>query len=66
MSFCLSTSMNNLLGINQTKYLIKPIIMIITITKIKNKIRKNRLLHLELEFFSDLFIFHKTELFRMV
>ena len=51
MSFCLSTRMNNLLGINQTKYLIKPIIMIITIIKIKNKIRKNRLLHLELEFF---------------
>ena len=51
MSFCLSTRMNNLLGIHQTKYLIKPIIMIITIIKIKNKIRKNRLLHLELEFF---------------
>ena len=51
MSFCLSTRMNNLLGINQTKYLMKPITMIITIIKIKNKIRKNRLLHLELEFF---------------
>ena len=51
MSFCLSTRMNNLLGINQNKYLIKPIIMIITVIKIKNKIRKNRLLNLELEFF---------------
>ena len=59
MSFCLSTRMNNLLGIHQTKYLIKPIIMIITIIKIKNKIRKNRLLHLELEFFQICSFFTK-------
>ena len=32
--------MDNLLGMNQTKYLIRPIIMIITIIKIKNKSRK--------------------------
>ena len=29
-----------LLGMNQTKYLIRPIIMIITIVRIKNKTRK--------------------------
>ena len=40
MSFCLSTRMNNVLGMNQTKYLIRPIIMIITLTRIKNKARK--------------------------
>ena len=40
MSFCLSTRMNNLLGMNQTKYLIRPIIMIITIIGIKGKTRK--------------------------
>ena len=40
MLFCLSTRMNNLLGMNQTKYLISPIIMIITIIRIKNKTRK--------------------------
>ena len=31
MSFCLSTLMDKLFGMNQTKYLISPIIMIITI-----------------------------------
>ena len=36
ISFCLLTCMDNLLGMNQTKYLI----MIITIIKIKNKSRK--------------------------
>ena len=40
MSFCLSTCIDNLLAMNQTKYLIRPTIMIITITKIKNKTRK--------------------------
>ena len=40
MSFCLSTHMDNLLGMNQTKYLIRPIITIIAIIKIKNKTRK--------------------------
>ena len=40
MSFCLHTCMYNLLGMNQTKYLIRPIIMIITIIRIKNKTRK--------------------------
>ena len=40
MSFCLLTCMDNLLGMNQTKYLIRPIIMIITVIKIKNKTRK--------------------------
>ena len=40
MSFCLPTRMDNLLGMNQTKYLIRPIIMIITIMRIKNKTRK--------------------------
>ena len=50
MSFCLSTHMDNLLGMNQTKYLIRPtiitiiiiiiIIIIITITRIKKKTRK--------------------------
>ena len=40
MSFCLSTCMDNLLAMNRTKYLIRPTIMIITITKIKNKTRK--------------------------
>ena len=49
MSFCLSTRMNNLLGINQTKYLIKPIIMIITIIKI----------NLEVEFFQICSFFTK-------
>ena len=43
MSFCLLTCMDNLLGMNQTKYLIRPI-MIITIIKIKNKARKGTLL----------------------
>ena len=32
--------MDNLLGMNQTKYLIRPIITIITIIKIKNETRK--------------------------
>ena len=40
MSFCLLTCMDNLLGMNQTKYLIRPIIMIIAIIRIKNKTRK--------------------------
>ena len=42
MSFCLSTHMDNLLGMNQTKYLIRPIIIIIiiTITRVKKKTRK--------------------------
>ena len=40
MSLCLHTCMYNLLGFNQTKYLIRPIIMIITIIRIKNKTRK--------------------------
>ena len=31
MSFCLSTHTDNLLGMNQTKYLIRPIIIIIII-----------------------------------
>ena len=39
MSFCLLTCMDNLLGMNQTKYLIRPI-MIIAIIKIRNKARK--------------------------
>ena len=38
--FCLSTRMHNLLDMNQTKYLIRPIIMIIAIIRIKNKTRK--------------------------
>ena len=37
MSFCLPTCMDNLLGMNQTKYLIRPIIMIIAIRRRKNK-----------------------------
>ena len=40
MSFCLLTCMDNLLGMNQTKYLIRPIIMIITIIRMRNKSRK--------------------------
>ena len=42
MSFYLPTCMDNLLGINQTKYLIRPmiIIIIIIIIIIKNKNRK--------------------------
>ena len=40
MSSCLLICMDNLLGMNQTKYLIRPIIMIITIIRIKNKTRK--------------------------
>ena len=40
MSFCLPARMDNLLGMNQTKYLIRPIIMTITIIRIKNRIRK--------------------------
>ena len=42
MLFCLSTNMDNLLGMNQTKYLIRPIIIIIiiTITRVKKKTRK--------------------------
>ena len=49
MLFCLSTHMDNLLGMNQTKYLIRQIIIIIIIiimiiiiiiTRIKKKTRK--------------------------
>ena len=40
MSFCLLTCMDNLLGMNQTKYLIRPIIMIITIIRMRNNSRK--------------------------
>ena len=40
MSFCLPTFMDNLPGMNQTKYLIIPTIMIITIIRIKNRARK--------------------------
>ena len=39
-SFCLPTWKDNLLGMNQTKCLIRPIIMIITIIRIKIKTRK--------------------------
>ena len=40
MSFCLPTCMGNLLGMNQTRYLIRPIIMTIAIIRIKKKTRK--------------------------
>ena len=40
MSFCLLTRMDNLLGMNQAKYLIRPIVMIIAIIRIKKKARK--------------------------
>ena len=40
MSFCLPARMDNLLGMNKIKYLIRPIIMTITIMRIKNRIRK--------------------------
>ena len=40
MSFYLLTCMDNLRGTNQTKYLIRPIIIIKTIIRIKNKTRK--------------------------
>ena len=40
MSFCLLTCTDNLLDMNQTKYLIRPIIMIITIIRIKHRTRK--------------------------
>ena len=39
MPFCLSTRMDNLHGMNQIKYLLRPIIMIITIIKMKNETR---------------------------
>ena len=39
ISFCLSIHMDNLLGMNQAKYLTRPIIMIITIIRIKIKTR---------------------------
>ena len=39
ISFRLSIHMDNLLGMNQAKYLIRPIIMIITIKRIKIKTR---------------------------
>ena len=60
MSFCLSTLMDKLFGMNQTKYLISPIIMIITIvTYACLSSGKN--------FFLDLFKFHKYDkLFSMV
>ena len=41
MSFYLPTCKDNLLGKNQAKYLIRPIIMTIRITRIKNKTRKS-------------------------
>ena len=40
MSLCLLTCIDDLLDMNQTKYLIRPIIMIIRIIKIKNTTRK--------------------------
>ena len=40
MSFLLPTCMDNLLDMNQTRYLIGPIILIITIMRIRNKTRK--------------------------
>ena len=43
MSFCLSTRMDNLLSINQTKYVIRQIIMIITLTRIENKVKNEPL-----------------------
>ena len=72
MSFCLPTCMDNLLGMNQTKYLIRPIIMIIAIRRRKKKTPSliiNSLTHVCISgrrfFFKDLFMFHKAELFRM-
>ena len=47
MSICLLRCMDNLLGMNQTQYLIRPIVMIITIIRIK-KTLENELLHLYL------------------
>ena len=40
MSFCLPTCIGNLRGMNQTEYLIRPAILIITIIRIKHKTRK--------------------------
>ena len=40
MSFYLLTYMDNLRGTNQTKYLIRPIIIIKAIIRVKNKTRK--------------------------
>ena len=40
MSFCWLTCMDNLLGMNQAKHSIRPIVMIIAIIRIKNKARK--------------------------
>ena len=40
MPFCLSKRMDNLRGMNRTKYLIRSIIMIIITRRIKNKTRK--------------------------
>ena len=40
MSFFLPARMDNLLGMTLNKYLIRPIIMTITIIRIKNRIRK--------------------------
>ena len=40
MSFCWLICMDNLLGMNQAKYSIRPIVMIIAIIRIKNKARK--------------------------
>ena len=37
MSFCLPTFIDNLLGVNDNKYLIRPIIMIIKIITIKTR-----------------------------
>ena len=40
MSFYLLTYMDNLRGTNQTRYLIRPIIIIKAIIRVKNKTRK--------------------------
>ena len=76
MSFCLFTCIDNLLDMNQTKYLIRPIIMIITIISIKNKTRKctasliiNSLTHVGVsggQFFFRFVIFHKAEWFKIL
>ena len=76
MSFCLFTCIDNLLDMNQTKYLIRPIIMIITIISIKNKTRKctasliiNSLTHVGVsggQFFYRFVILHKAEWFKIL
>ena len=77
MSFCLSTRINSLIGINQTKYLIRTMIMIITIITTKSKTRRwtpspiiysLRYVSVSVKkgFFSDIFMFHKADFLRMV